>query len=193
MTWSFENVEFTQPPFFDRCNIDDKQYHESEKNPSRVLLALSKNDQFHFIDNNRDTLVDLGRLEEVIADFYTDHDSPFLGREIWWVLISDLCNDEKLRNLESLQPFNLINEKVVIYRGALTARPAGISWTLDIKKSKWFANRYLEVHQEKTAVYSITVDRNDIWFCTNCRDELEIVLKPHLVRKYCADLVPITD
>lgn len=72
--------------------------------------------------------------------------------------------------------YNKLPEKLKIYRGLQDKRALikGLSWTLDLKKAKWFANRW----EKQGEVYEAEIKKSDIYHFTNSRGEMEIIVNP---------------
>lgn len=71
--------------------------------------------------------------------------------------------------------FNALPDTLKVYRGIKGRSGAkGLSWTTDMKKAAWFANRF-----GKGWVYEAEIDKKDIFMVVNDREESEVVLNPH--------------
>lgn len=65
-------------------------------------------------------------------------------------------------------------DRLIIYRGVRDLSHRGISWTLSYKKAQWFAGRLL-TGDEVGYVLSAYVERNEIWYYTDQRNEQEVL------------------
>lgn len=67
---------------------------------------------------------------------------------------------DKLMSQEDLEAYNAFPEKVKVYRGTcLEATTKALSWTTDIDKARWFAERF----GDNGKVYEAIIDKKDIF------------------------------
>ena len=70
-----------------------------------------------------------------------------------------------------------LGETITVYRGVTSYNAKNVralSWTIDIKKARWFAHRF----QEQGTVYAAQINKADILAVFTSRGESEIVLNP---------------
>jgi hypothetical protein len=82
---------------------------------------------------------------------------------------------------ENRSYFDSLPEQVQIHRGSTRENPLGISWTQEIAKARWFAQRYAMFGGPKTVVTGV-VSKSDVWTVFTDRDEREILCDPKNVR-----------
>ena len=104
------------------------------------------------------------------------------------------ADKKSLMDKDELMKFNEIRAKassrdgVILYRGvAFDGQPNGLSWTTDLKKAQWFANRWYEASKGKSnpKVYEITVKNSDsILAYFGGRGESEVILDTSVEKKW---------
>lgn len=71
--------------------------------------------------------------------------------------------------------YNNLPQSIRVYRGVAVGRnPKGISWTNDIEKAKWFANRFNK-ENEVGYVQTTVVDKSQVLAYFDTRNEKELV------------------
>ncbi len=68
-----------------------------------------------------------------------------------------------------------------IYRGHDAAHMRGMAWTTDIKKARWFADRFKEI-RPPTFVYVATVPPHAVLGSIAGRNENEVIVNPSCLR-----------
>lgn len=96
------------------------------------------------------------------------------------------ADKKSLMDKDELMKFNEIRAKassrdgIKLYRGiSFDGKPNGLSWTTDLKKAQWFANRWYDASKGKSnpKVYEITVKNSDsILAYFGGRGESEVIL-----------------
>jgi hypothetical protein len=116
---------------------------------------------------------------ELLYDIWTDVEFPHQKRREEIIEMFDDADLSILRDGDK-QGFDALPETVTVYRGlqGKKARPRALSWTTDLKVAKWFANRFK--HEGK--VYQATINKQDIYYYTNAREEKECVVNPKKLR-----------
>ena len=94
---------------------------------------------------------------------------------------------DRLRALHAVSPayefmssanqnfFNSLPEKITVYRGGSRDYPLGISWTTDLAKAQWFAQRFDGLNG---FVATGTIGKQQIWAVFTDRNESEILCGP---------------
>ena len=77
--------------------------------------------------------------------------------------------------------FDSLPEQVHIHRGSTRENFLGISWTAEIAKAQWFAQRWAMFGGPETVVTGV-VSKSDVLTVFNDRDECEILCDPKKVR-----------
>ncbi len=101
---------------------------------------------------------------ELIEAVWIDAESPGVNREVWLELFDGL----------PCPALDELPDKLTIYRGTVADDEDGISWTLDKKMAKFFANRFDTNGVVKTAVIS----KMAALYYTNGRGEKEVIYNP---------------
>lgn len=92
------------------------------------------------------------------------------------------ANKLYLMNKREQEKFNVLPEKVTIYRGVNNPEyKYGFSWTLDERISYWFANRY---ENKESYVYECIVDKKDFICYFEIRNKKEVIINPEILREY---------
>ena len=69
-----------------------------------------------------------------------------------------------------------------LYRGHEVAYKRGFSWTTDIEKARWFADRFRVELNRQTFVFVATVPPHAVLAQMAGREETEVVVNPHCLR-----------
>lgn len=91
------------------------------------------------------------------------------------------ANKKLLMTKEELETFNKLPEEVTIYRGlqTITSKTNGLSWTLNIKIARWFAERW----DNKGKVIKAKINKEDIFAIFKDRKEKEVIINPKKIMK----------
>lgn len=85
-----------------------------------------------------------------------------------------ISNKEWLMEPEELEAYNKLPDKIRVYRGVGSHRNINaLSWTTDLEKAKWFANRFGE---KDGKVYTTEVNKEDVFAYKLDRGESEVIL-----------------
>lgn len=71
---------------------------------------------------------------------------------------------------------------LTIYRGALGGRVRGLSWTTDLERARWFAERIKLLGRTDAAVVAAEVHPRHVLATFDGRQEAEVVVKPRGLR-----------
>lgn len=83
------------------------------------------------------------------------------------------ANKEYLMNEECLDAYNALPDKITVYRGTcLQSTTKAMSWTTDVNKARWFAERF----GDNGKVYEAQINKKDIFAYFADSGEKEIVL-----------------
>jgi hypothetical protein len=112
---------------------------------------------------------------EMLGSIWTDTENSWQAVDTWEYLWTinipnrEFCMDEKEKEI-----YNSFDEKIIAYRGGIQKNKHGLSWTLDIRKAEFFANRF----NQNGIVYEAIIDKENIMAYFAGRNESEIVVKP---------------
>jgi len=86
-----------------------------------------------------------------------------------------------LMNAEERAKFDELPDEIVIYRGlqATKAKAKGLSWTLNLEKAKWFANRWKKTNK----IFKTTIKKKDVFALFTGRGEDEIIINPYKIKE----------
>ncbi len=70
-----------------------------------------------------------------------------------------------------------VPEFLTVYRGQNAGSPSGLSWTLDCKVARSFANGHRNIRNPNPVVLELKVTREQVAFVCDDRDEAEVVLR----------------
>ena len=92
-----------------------------------------------------------------------------------------LYSDEEEGDVEDKKDFDNLPDNFPIFRGIQTSKAVkrGLSWTTDIKVAKWFAKRW-----KKGKVYQARINKKDVFYYTNQRNEKEVVINPYTLKDF---------
>lgn len=88
--------------------------------------------------------------------------------DIWLWLFNHLGTSPSLSD----DYFQSLPEQITLYRGGLLN---GLSWTNDLTKARWFANRF---KPENPEIWQITINKSDVIHFTDERNESEFIVSP---------------
>jgi hypothetical protein len=144
-----------------------------------ILWFMSNEIRLHFVADNMHRLIARGTYEKCLLSAYMGtrtNNSNWRKKDLEMLFL--LANRQKLLNLGDKLPDG---NEFILYRGVSgkgsKRRIRGISWTSDLDKAKWFANRCAK-YFPNPAVYSINAKRNQILAYLNSRKENEFLIIP---------------
>ena len=79
---------------------------------------------------------------------------------------------------EDREWWDALPDQLKIYRGCDKFRTDGLSWTVDRKVAEGFADGHRGVQATDPVIASAKIQKSDVWFATNERQEQEIVWNP---------------
>lgn len=83
------------------------------------------------------------------------------------------ANKELLMGKENFEKYNTLPDKITVYRGTcLKSTTKALSWTTNLEKARWFANRF----GDNGKVYEAIIDKKNIFAYLADRSESEVVL-----------------
>jgi hypothetical protein len=115
---------------------------------------------------------------DLLRFVYTDSESPGINKK-WFKMLLDapVPQREHFMDEEDRDLFNKLPDVLEIYRGYQEEKAKhGLSFTLDLEKAKWFAQRW----KRKGKVVKSTVKKKDVVGYTNSRSEQEIIITRRL-------------
>ncbi|MFO0684924.1 MAG: hypothetical protein U0234_22895 [Sandaracinus sp.] len=116
-------------------------------------------------------------LREVLIGVWTAAEFPerVVSRSIWlhWF---DVAN--------RIAPYPTPAEPIQVYRGAISKHARGMSWTTDLERANWFANRFRDRFECPSNVYEVTAPLDALLVDVDAvesrggRQEREIIVDP---------------
>lgn len=86
------------------------------------------------------------------------------------------CQKNVLMCREDFEIYNTLPDEFELYRGVAVGRnPKGLSWTRNLKRAEWFANRF-NSEDEVGCILKATVRKEDVLAYFNIRNEEEVVV-----------------
>ena len=89
-----------------------------------------------------------------------------------WITLFEYCgyivDEERVERADDLP------ELLTLYRGAIPKYRRGLAWTSDIKKAKFFANRFNSTSDKQGVVWKVTVPRELVLARFTDRNESDI-------------------
>jgi len=156
---------------------------ESVESRAEAMYLLPRQHRLHWA---YDTMADWTEDEwrELAPALWIDAEPQGRQRGPWLEFLR--AAHHKVGLLLDEQGERLPEGDIEIYRGVSGApRPgcrSGLSWTLDIERARWFANRFSVLHGNPR-VYSATVDSQAVLAFLTGRQEREVVVDPHDLRR----------
>lgn len=106
-----------------------------------------------------------------------------------WLNVWSYATDDGLTYLEGDQITDIANlpETLTVYRGAAPGYERGMSWTTDLERARWFANRFNQGHE----VFVAEVPREAVLARFGRRGEDEVVIDPDYLPEDVDDMTRI--
>lgn len=140
--------------------------------PGGLMVLVGHQDRVRLLCDNIDVFRSRGWYEKALIAAYIH--GPYM-RPADWRHLFDLSDPKRLRDAGDAIPPG----KVIVYRGIRHSGHRGYirgtSWTTNPNTAAWFATRHAGPI-DAPAVYSITVESENILFATDDRSESEIVI-----------------
>ena len=205
MQWKLNDIRFLHPPHdfvgsFNNEKMQERHVAMQDAKVKEIRMALAKatmpfeamnvlnpSEHIQFVHNNVNKFKETDTLESTILKLYYRKNTPFApaGKYETWILLLSLCDREKLHNLG--KPFP--KEGCIAYRGSLTNVPWGLSWTTDVKEAQWILNRWEDKEMGGGAVYSATIQPDDILIYASESKRQELILKPEVCKTITAKII----
>jgi len=126
---------------------------------------------------------------DILSDLWRDSENIWQNQETWYDFLTGDRKGMKqhFMNEEDRATLNKMPDRVTLYRGCMRGKnELGFSYTTDLEKAKWFAQRFCYDDREPI-VRVIEVRKRDIVAYTDQRSEKEcIVLKPTKTKRIIA-------
>lgn len=120
-------------------------------------------------------------FSKLLADVWIRSENPNMDANVNKQKLITMFGKAEAKYLMSEQErrqLNALDDEVTVYRGVTTFNAKNIkalSWTLNLKKAKWFANRF----DEDGTVYEARIKKENIFAVFNGRNEAEIIVNPN--------------
>jgi len=115
-------------------------------------------------------------------DAYVETEFPLTVFESWDNVIQFFHDIERRTDEESQEQYDKLPSVVKVYRGVLAKDglkdSVGVSWTTDRKVAEMFALR-LKPTGGEPYIYEGEVDKENILYFTNAREESEALINPN--------------
>ncbi len=109
---------------------------------------------------------------ELISFLWTDTENVYENKDYWeQLLFLEFSDSHLMMDEEDTKFFNELPNTITIYRGGVDDK--GYSWTLDIEKAEWFANRFHFDYE----VFEKTINKSDAIVYLSDRNESEIIYR----------------
>jgi hypothetical protein len=142
-----------------------------------VFAAGDNTKELALVADNAYQLIAAGMYEQCLVHAWTGTRTNH-RRWPWMHLLTLIAMADRAKLLASGQALPS-GDKFVLYRGVAgkrsDRRTRGFSWTDDADRAAWFAKRF---NLESPAVYQMTVQRKEVYFYDNSREESEFVIWP---------------
>ena len=165
-----DSEALTEYQTFMENQIDDGNLYE-------IYSLIRKPYRLTFIKYCEQYLSDKN-LAELLADAWVSSENP--NQDVncsipYLVKLFKKCNKEYLMQSEDYAVYNSLPNEFSIYRGVAVGRnPKGLSWTQNLEKAKWFANRF-NTETKKGYVQVGIAKKEHVLAYFNTRGEDEIV------------------
>ena len=163
---------------------------DNTKDLTELMLLLNKAWYMFFIKLTQELMSeqDLGKVLSQcwVLEEYTNKDANVSKKEI--IEFFKRADKSTLMNKEEQGAYKAILSKptLTLYRGVgFEGKPNGLSWTIDVDKARWFANRY---NAKNPQVYKLVIDttkyKKAILAYFDSRNECEVVVDIYKVKNY---------
>jgi hypothetical protein len=144
---------------------------KKEKNWGKVIFMHERPYRLKaFLDIEQD-VSDKDYWKE-LGNVWIDSESPGINKQVWKMLFNSQRADKSSLMTESEhKELAMLNDNLIIYRGAEPKYKTGISWTTDKEKAEWFAQRF----GNKGKVYTRKVRKEQVVGYFTRRGESEVV------------------
>ena len=143
--------------------LDEKNYHSYifwHERPYR-LQAFTK----------IMSLMEPATYWELLRDVWIDSENIFQNFKLWKKLLTaKVSSKESFMNAEEKEHLASLPDVITIHRGYRTS-PKGFSYTLDLAKAHWFADRFSKNGKVKT----IQINKSQVFAYLKSRNEQEII------------------
>lgn len=155
-----------------------KGYIHSAKKFMDLYMLIRESYQLTFLKYAK-KYMSLDDFSYFFADAWTSSENPNQDINCSIALLTQWfrnCNKKYLMQEEEYQVYCSLPDEMVVYRGvAVDREPAGLSWTQNLKKAEWFAQRFND-EKEQGYMQKATVRKENILAYFNRRNEDEIVV-----------------
>lgn len=119
---------------------------------------------------------------EWLADCWSGMEFPHQHPVKRLVSMFKRANQEKLMDAEEKKIYDELAPRINVYRGTQSskAKVRGLSWTFNLEKAKWFAERWKKLNGK---VYVASITKKHVFAVFTGRGEDEIVLNPMQLRE----------
>lgn len=150
--------------------VSAREQHIKDKSLSMQLGIVERPFRLEYLLNKFDELSQLKHLDqwELVSHIWIDSENPSVNLDIWLWLFNHLGTSPSLND----KYFQSLPEQITLYRGGLLN---GLSWTNDLTKARWFANRF---KPENPEIWQITINKSDVIHFTDERNESEFIVSP---------------
>lgn len=141
---------------------------------------------------------ELRRLADMVIQVWTDSENIWQNYDEWVDLLERCGNTalQRATSKEDQEVYKALPKTVKLYRGGridwedmMDSRPP-LSWSLDKTKAEWFARRFMEHRHEDGNLITAEIDKEDICFYTDTRNEQEVVVSSDGLR--IGDITKVT-
>lgn len=197
MPWNLEQIRFLYPPddFVGSFNNEKMQARhkamqddktkailtnlENAANPLEAMRALHKLDHLQFLQNNVEEFKQANCFEEAVILLYYRKNGPFTPTDsypIWEVMLAS-CSRERMESVGSTFPSN----SMTAYRGSVTGKAKGLSWTVSKEKADWFLDRWADKEMGGGTVFSLEILKKDVLYYVQNEERHEVILFPEVL------------
>lgn len=178
-----------QVPYLPALNKMINQQYKHKKTSIQKYLENGEWSGYIFMherpyrmDAFRDIRDDLSGEEywSTLKDIFIDSENISQNYDDWDELLNcERSGKEYFMDDDDRKSFDALPDKLTIYRGFKDKNSEnGFSWTLNLKKAIWFADRF---NDDGSYVAKATVSKKDIIGYTDSRNEDEVIVVPEKI------------
>lgn len=155
-----------------------KEHFSTCEDVNGIFFLIQKPWRLGFLQGIKKYL-DNKEFSELLGDIWVNVESPnqdgFVSTDtlLEWFKTADKTS---LMSEEELETYNHLPDEIQIYRGVGTkSNPKGFSWTANLEKAEWFAERFSVLGGDGYVV-TATVKKEDVLAYFSRRDEDEYIV-----------------
>ncbi len=127
----------------------------------------------------------------LLADTWIDSENIWQNREEWGEVLAGRPNSHLFMDEEDREKLAKLPDPIPVYRGAAAGvNDDGLSWTTDVRRAIWFANRLRRPDEQRVLVVGEVAHADVIGYLTGRGEDEIVVQNPDVVVVHRIEEVP---